>query len=124
MVYPRIKISSTELNLNSIVLKYNTIPLTNYSDYMILSRVVTRTENSEAKAYLEYFITIKPHVFFKAGSYTYDFNLAYTLSNASTCIYLDAQKVMQDSSKPRASYTVSVSALSGNYLKTLYRNLT
>ena len=32
-IYPRIKISSNELNINSIVLKYNDNLLDNYSDY-------------------------------------------------------------------------------------------
>ena len=124
-VYPRIKISSNELNTSSITLHYNNKLLTNYTDYMILSRTVTRTDGSDVeRAYLEYFITIKPEVLFKSGSLSYPFYTKFTLSNASTCIYLDAQKVMEDSSKPRASYSVSVNALKGYYLKTLYRNLT
>ena len=124
-VYPRIKISSNELNTNSIILHYNNQLLNNYTDYMILSRTVTRTDNSNVeRAYLEYFITIKPEVLFKSGSLFYPFYTKFTLSNASTCIYLDAQKVMEDSSKPCASYSVSVNALKGHYLKTLYRNLT
>ena len=124
-VYPRIKISSNELNTNSIILHYNNKLLNNYTDYMILSRTVTRTDSSDVeRAYLEYFITIKPEVLFKSGDLFYPFYTKFTLSNASTCIYLDALKVMDDSSKPCASYSVSVNALKGHYLKTLYRNLT
>lgn len=120
IVYPRIKISSNELNTSSIVLRYNGILLEDFVDYQILSRTTTRFN----KAYFEYFITIKPNILFKVGDYTQSFEMAYTLSNAATCMYLDAQQVMQDSSKPRASYTVSLNIVNADYLKTLYRNLT
>jgi len=90
-VYPRIKISSNELNTSSITLHYNNKLLTNYTDYMILSRTVTRADSSDVeRAYLEYFITIKPEVLFKSGGLFYPFYTKFTLSNASTCIYLDA----------------------------------
>ena len=120
IVYPRIKISSNDLNISSIVIKYNNTVLNNFDDYEILSKTITRF----GKAYFEYFITVKPKVLFKMGSYTQSFNMSYTLSNAATCIYLDAQEVLRDSSKPRVSYTVDVNALDANYLSTLYKDLT
>ena len=120
IIYPRIKISSNDLDTNSIFIKYNGTILNNFVDYSILSRVTNRVD----KAYFEYFITIKPEVLYKVGSYTQSFSVQYTLSNAATCVYLDAVQVMTDSSKPRVSYTVDVNILNIDYLNTLYRNLT
>ena len=122
-VYPRLRLCSTDLNTESVVINYHNKLLTNYEDYAILSRnVVSGIETKTAK--FEYLITIKPHVLFKDGTLNNTFNVAYTLSNAATCIYLDAQQVMADSSKPRASYTVNVNVLNIDYMNTLYKHLT
>lgn len=126
MVYPRIKISSNDLHSTSIVLKYNNTLLANYQDYTTLMRVSNRIDDSDGleKGYLEYFITIKnPAVFFKAGNFTSNFDIVYTLSNAATAIYLDATKIMEDNSKPKVSYEIEVNALNVDYLATLYQRL-
>lgn len=120
IVYPRIKISSNDLHTSSVVLKAGNNLLTNYTDYQTISRTTIRDD----LAFLEYFITIKPETFFKYGSYINNFTIGYTLSNAATSIYLDAQDVMLDSSKPKVSYTIKVSALNTDYIKEAYKSLT
>ena len=122
-LYPRIKISSNDLNTTSIVLKYNNNLLQNYTDYEVLSRTSIRNNEGNDEAYFEYFITIKPVTLLSTGGYTSNFDITYVLSNAATSIYLDAQDVMIDSSKPRVSYTVKVNALNTQYLNAGYDDL-
>ena len=118
-IKPRIKISSNELHTSSLNIKYNGQLLENYKDYFLNSRNTTRND----KAYFEYFITIKPDILFKTNNYNAQVSGTYTLSNAATCIYLDAQDVMIDSSKPKASYQLSINALNENFLRTNYSDL-
>lgn len=133
IVYPSLKCSSTELNTNSIIIKYNDILLSNYIDYQILSRSQNQESNDPPikRSYFEYIIRINPETVMKFSAfpqeaqtiYEQNFEVKYVVSNASTAIYLDALEVMLESSKPKVSYTVDVNVLDQRYLSTLYKDL-
>jgi hypothetical protein len=120
--YPRIKWSSLDLktDTDSLKITYNKQLLEPYTDYYVNFR---NTERNNAE-YPEYFLTIKPEVFYKYG-----YNLSapvivqYTLSNANTAIYLDALKVSEENAKPKVSYEVTISACNTDLMTNLYNQL-
>jgi hypothetical protein len=71
----------------------------------------------------KYYITIKPEVLFRAGTLAADVYVSYTLSNASTAIYLDAKEVLKENSVPRVSYTIETCVLNKTFMHTAYKQL-
>ena len=109
MVYPRCKISSLTLKNNStdLTLSYNYTALKEFEDYYTFQRI--DEVNSEYES--NYYITLKPMVFFKAGVLNAMLGIRYSLSNASTAIYVDAQDVLKENSKPKVTYTLDPNIL-------------
>lgn len=120
-VYPRIKFSTLRLKVNDNDLKinYNNIPIYKYTDFSVLNRTTTR----QNKAYPEYFITLKPETMVRLGTITGAVHVEYNLSNAATNILLDAKQIMNDSSKPKVSYTVTMNMVNKVFIRTLYKQL-
>ena len=120
-VYPRIKFSTLRLKVNDNDLKinYNNIPIYKYTDFSVLNRTTTR----QNKAYPEYFITLKPETMVRLGTITGAVHVEYNLSNAATNILLDAKQIMNDSSKPKVSYTVTMNMVNKAFIRTLYKQL-
>ena len=120
-VYPRLKFSTLRLKVNDQDLKisYNNTLLQKYYDFSVLNRTTTR----QNKAYPEYFITLKPETMVRLGTVTGAVHVEYNLSNAATNILLDAKQIMNDSSKPKASYTVTINMVNHEFIRTLYKQL-
>ena len=69
-----------------------------YKDFYILER--------HSKPY----ITIKPEIFLRNGLKSeYNYYITYIISTAALAIYLDAIKVLQENSCPKASYEINIS---------------
>lgn len=111
IVYPRIKVNTLLLKTFETVIKYNQEVLENYYDYSIL----IRDEN--------YYITPKTSIMLKDGNIDKSFDIAYTISNAATSLYLDALEVSKTNAFPQVSYTLEVSAMNKTFIKTAYKNL-
>ena len=132
LVYPHIKISSLDLKTENLDLflrqnfnGYYNYHLNEYEDYAVLDRI---NMNQEKQLYESAnYIAIKPEVFYKYGiipginntSLIFD----YYISNASTALYLDAKKVLDENSVPKVEYTVETNILDTNIMKTLYSRL-
>ena len=132
-VYPRAKFSSLNLRADSsdLTVYYNNQLLEIAQDYNIYTRNTPRTvqytENgtttSMTQYFSEYFLTIKPEVIYKCGTFTGDFNIHYILSNADNEIYLDALEVMKENAEPKVEYTIEPNILDRNLSKILYKKL-
>lgn len=119
-VYPRIKFSSLMLKFqdDKFYIHQNDTLLTNYEDYYILNR------NIESGTYApEFYITIKPDKFLSSSQLNNKIQVAYTLSNAGTAIYLDAIEIEKENAYPKVSYTVDPNILNRNMISTLYNKL-
>lgn len=132
-VYPRAKFSSLNLRAASsdLTVYYNNQLLEIAQDYNIYTRNTPRTiqytENgtttSMTQYFSEYFLTVKPEVIYKCGTFTGDFNIHYILSNADNEIYLDALEVMKENAEPKVEYTIEPNILDHNLSKILYKKL-
>ena len=69
----------------------------------------------------KFYITIKPSVIFNRINDAV--TITYTLSNASTAIYLDAKEVLKENAVPRVSYTVETCILNKTFMHTAYNRL-
>lgn len=123
--YPRIKISSLNLKISSdqLVVKYNGEELTNYEDYYIVARDDSTVDNGTINTDTAYYITIKPIVYYKAGTFNGTVDIKYSISNADVSIYLDAIKVLKENSMPKVSYTIDLSALDDEFIYKAYNKL-
>lgn len=112
-VFPRLKADSLLLKTSEdeLIIKYQDEVLRNYYDYYILMR----KDN--------YYITLKDKIMLLNADIQKTFNVAYTISNTSLALYLDALEVSKTNSIPQVSYSVAVSALNKKLIKTLYKNL-
>ena len=113
-VYPRLKVDSLLLKVSEeeLVIKYIDQILRNFYDYSVLAR----GEN--------YFITLKSKIMLQDAKINEKvFDISYTLSNASLYLFLDALEVSKTNASPKVSYTLQVSALNKNFIKTAYKNL-
>ena len=130
IVYPRIKINSLALKHTEtdLMISYNYKELKEYEDYYVLSRVDTNEEETE---YLgsSYYITIKPSVLVYADTINSVLPLKgyigirYSISNASTAVYLDSLEVIKENSKPKVTYTLDPNILQENFTYTAYNAL-
>ena len=130
IVYPRIKINSLALKHTEtdLMVSYNYKELKEYDDYYVLSRVDTNEEETE---YLgsSYYITIKPSVLVYADTINSVLPLKgyigirYSISNASTAVYLDSLEVIKENSKPKVTYTLDPNILQENFTYTAYNTL-
>ena len=116
IVYPRIEIKSnalknTEDELFIAIESSPPITLKKFYDYYVLSRDES------------YFITIKPKIMMSQGSFSKDFNITYSLSNAAQALYFDALEVSKTNAFPQVSYTINVSSLNKNFIKYAYQKL-
>jgi len=116
-VNPRIKIDSLSLNTSSnellvnIEVEQETVLLKEYEDYYIL------IENNA------YYISLKPKIYFQYGSLNPKINISYSISNADTCIYLDALKIAKENSEPKVSYEVKLNLYNPNLIHSIYNKL-
>ena len=96
-VFPRIKIDSLSLKNSSNELKITLGDrvLAEYQDYTVLI-LEDPTAVAGNDVVFKYYITLKPHVFYKANNWT--FKMSYSISNAQTYIYLDAIQVSKENS--------------------------
>lgn len=117
----RIKIDSLELKTSSdeLAILLNGTTLKEFEDFYI-------TGTADCK-----YITLKPKTIFKlyhnAENDSYKANhkikIRYTLSNASTAIYLDAIEVLKENAYPKVSYTINPSIIDERFYLTAYDNL-
>jgi hypothetical protein len=92
--------------------------LKNYEEFYV------NTKTTQNRDYFpEYWLTLKPMVLLKAGTYNADVEIYYTLSNASTAIYLDALEIAKENAYPKVSYTVEPNVLNPDIISTLYKKL-
>lgn len=112
-LFPRLKSNSLLLKVSEkeLIIKNNNTLLKNYYDYSVL----IRKEN--------YLITFKNLVMLRDGNLNKTFNIAYTISNAATSLYLDALEVSKTNAFPQVSYKLEVSAMNSSFIKVAYRNL-
>jgi hypothetical protein len=123
-VFPRIEVKSLLLKTSEdeLILKLkdendNNVVCKNYNDYYVLIR-----DNS-------YFISPKENVLLRYGEIENEhfnlptFELAYSLSNASLSLYLDALEVSKTNAFPKVSYTLEVSALNETFIEEAYKVL-
>lgn len=109
----RYKIDTTHLKVGegTLYVKYIGHLLEEYTDYSTISY------NGK------YYITVKPNVLFRYNNLSGSFQITYTLSNASTAIYLDAKEVLKENSAPRVSYTIESCMLNTSFMHTAYKML-
>lgn len=112
IVYPRIEFNtlSAKTDKDNLIIKYNKL-LEPYTDYQVLSR--------EGKLY----VTIKPEVIIRNGGMGQLLNVDYTISRASTAIYLDAVEVLKENSRPQVSYSIKPSVFNLEFMHTAYEAL-
>lgn len=126
--YPRIKFSSSRLKTHdtSLIIKLGTTLLTKYEDYYILTRATERSDPDGAmRAYVEYYITLQPKVMVKNwATNPKNITVNYTLSTAATNIYVDAVEIMEENSKPKVSYEVTMNILNKTLMCNAYKMLT
>ena len=126
LCYPRIKIDSNKLKVSSdeLVLMYNNAELKEFEDYSVLYK-----ERNDAGAY---YINLKPISIIKntknnGNSWLLnktELSIKFSLSNASTSIYLDALKILKENSVPKVSYTITPSVIKNDeFLYTAYNKL-
>ena len=120
VVFPRIKFSSLMLktSADTLFIHYQNELLSNYNDYYILNRTIEQRDYQP-----EYLITLKPEVMLRHAIITGTVNIAYTLSNASTAIYLDALEIAKENAFPKVSYTITPNVLNEDIVSTLYKRL-
>ena len=127
IVHPRIKFSSLLLKTDetNLFIQYENELLSNYEDYNIrLDNRLLRNEEEEEDEYRsEYYITLKPEVLLRNKNYKGTVRAYYTLSNASTAIYLDALEIARENAYPKVSYTVAPNVLNKSIIQTLYDKL-
>ena len=121
IVYPRCKVSSLTLKNNDVdlTLSYNYEALENYEDYYVLQRVDQVNDRYQGN----YYITLKPEVFVRAGTLSGLLAIRYCLSNASTAVYVDAREILKENSKPKVTYTLDPNILQENFTYTAYNVL-
>ena len=120
-VFPRIEVKSLLLKTSEdeliLKLKDDKVVCKNYNDYYVLIR-----DNS-------YFISPKENILLRYGKIEKGyfelptFELAYSLSNASLSLYLDALEVSKTNAFPKVSYTLKVSALNESFIGEAYKVL-
>lgn len=120
-VAPRLVINSLDLKNNSseLALKYNNVVLEDYKDYQVLIRDDIYT------------ITLKPMTIFSASKNLHTnlimqeilrcpIDIRYSISNASTAMYLDALQISKENAYPKVSYTVSPTILNKKMISHIY----
>lgn len=120
-VAPRLVINSLDLKNNSseLALKYNNVALEDYKDYQVLIRDDIYT------------ITLKPMTIFSASKDLHTnlimqeilrcpIDIRYSISNASTAMYLDALQISKENAYPKVSYTVSPTILNKKMISHIY----
>lgn len=120
-VVPRLVINSLDLKNNSsdLALKYNNVALEDYEDYQVLIRDDIYT------------ITLKPMTIFSASKNLHTnlimqeilrcpIDIRYSISNASTAMYLDALQVSKENAYPKVSYAVSPTILNKKMISHIY----
>ncbi|MBO7692102.1 MAG: hypothetical protein J6T10_05630, partial [Methanobrevibacter sp.] len=117
IVYPRIRINSSFVKdtEDSLILKRNNISINKYEDYYILSRLENNSD-------LKYFITIKPELIFKNGTYG-AYTCLYELSNAGLFMYLDGLQVLKENAYPRVSYEIKPTFVNDEFIRYAYKYL-
>lgn len=121
---PRIKINSLSLKTdNSLTITYAGKELEKYKDYYILTRDNSFITENTSTFDSAYYITIKPEVLIRSGTYTGNVKLKFNISNADTAIYLDAWQILKENSQPKVSYEVDANLMNKDFLYTLYNNL-
>lgn len=120
LVYPRIQIPSLKLKIDptELLLTNNGASLTMYTDFTPLARSLGTLDSIDS-----YFITLKPEVLLSNGSNSTTIRISYALSNADVAIYLDAQEVLKENSKPQVSYDVKLSVINKEFIRTAYNKL-
>ena len=126
IVYPRLQVNSTKLKSDSseLFVYYNDVLLKEFDDYysFIKQNPFNTNESENMSADWNYFITIKPEIFFREGIWP-TLKIYYALSNADIAIYLDAIQVLKENSQPKVSYTIKVNAVDQNLIETAYNLL-
>ena len=133
-VYPRIKFNSYNLKTSEDELrirygKNDALQVNN--DYYILSKYNnsdgTDIDWEQIKVDIDnenyiygYYITIRPEVFFRAGTLKDNFYINYTLNNAGLMIYLDAIQILKENSMPKVSYNITPKLVKKNFIKNMY----
>lgn len=120
-VVPRLIINSLDLKKDSsdLALKYNNVALEDYEDYQVLIRDDIYT------------ITLKPMTIFSASKNLHTnlimqeilrcpIDIRYSISNASTAIYLDALQISKENAYPKVSYSVSPTILNKRIVSNIY----
>lgn len=118
IAYPRIRINSLAFK-NTPDEKsfcYNGVKLEEYEDYSVMSNKTLETEKDA------FYITFKPCSLLRQKNDGV-FNFFYTLSNASTAIYLDALQVSQENAYPKVSYELETNIFSQDFMRVAYNKL-
>lgn len=112
-VFPRIEIKTLLLKGSdeNFFIKCDNENLEKFYDYSLLVR-------DEA-----YYATLTGEIMLKNANLYKTFEVSYSLSNAALALYLDALEVSKTNAFPQVSYEIDVSALSKDFIKTLYSQL-
>ncbi len=133
IVYPRIEFNSLSLKTSEDKLDVqmfntdgsNLVALEPYTDYSILLRQETQSENANLTRIDAYYIT--PHLdqLFSNGTYLKKFLVEYEISNADLNIYLDALQVSKTNAYPKVSYSldVAITNKAKNFIQDAYNKL-
>ena len=113
LLFPRIEVNSLLLKTseNDLVIKFAEEVLRNYYDYSVLIR-----DN-------KYYITLTSEVVIKNGFFPKTFDIIYTISNATTALFLDSLEVAKTNAIPRVSYSLEVSSMNKKFIHVAYQNL-
>ena len=122
LYYPHIQIANMYLKTSSdeLLLRYADRMLAEFVDYSVLSQHVT-TQNEVYDAYF-----ISPYIrSFITNWYNNDIpvELSYSISNATTSIYLDALEIAKQNAYPKVEYEVSLNVINKQLIEEAYNLL-
>lgn len=104
IVYPRLFLNDRNINHDSdnfkVMVTSNLKPLLKFEDYSVLLR--------KGKVYVTLKVTDTNSI---SNILEQPYNIIYQVSRANEMLYLDAQQVAKDSSKPKYSYEVTIANL-------------
>lgn len=125
VVYPRIIINSLKMkdSEDELIVSLGAHTLERFQDYSVLRRDGA------------YYITLKPEVFLKYGSFIYDNNgvhfnntnaqlkCTFKIGTMDNAIYLDAKEILKENAYPKVSYTIKPEIFDPTFIETAYNSL-
>jgi len=89
----------------------------------MVTRLTKYGTNEHPDDKLQYYVTLRPEVLWKCGTYTGNLDVYYVVSSIATSIYVDALEISKKNAEPKVEYSLEANILDENLIRTLYKNL-